>query len=381
MPSGPQLLERKTRQSPLAGSKLLTMPRALIVKLGAIGDVVMTIPGARALYDAGYEIDWVCGEVIAPVLRLYPWIQVIAVNERRLLRQGKFASMRTIAGVWRQLAGKRYDVCATLYYDRRYRLLTMPIRARRKVFLSFNDRATRLLEGRHHTDEYLRILTGRPDGEAPQQVSPVRAESLPPCALPTQEGQPRVVLVPGGAKNLLRDDALRRWPLENYVQLTRMLLAGGCDVVLAGGPDDAWTSQSFAALNVTDVIGKLSLVETLALLDSAAVTVTHDTGPLHLAGITRTAIVAVFGPTDPHGRLPQKENVVALWGGEGFACRPCYDGRDYAMCAHNGCMEQVTPAAVFAEVQHVLAAALGGRQELPQVVLPQHTPLIQLGVQ
>ena len=104
----------------------------------------------------------------------------------------------------------------------------------------------------------------------------------------------------------------------------------------------------------------------------------HDTGPLHLAGITSTAIVAIFGPTDPRGRLPQRSNCVALWGGEGFACRPCYDGRDYAPCEHNGCMRQITPAMAFGEVETLLAARREGRDLLPRVRTPKHTPVATL---
>ena len=354
------------------------MQRALIVKLGAIGDVVMAIPAARALHESGYEIDWMCGDVVAPLLRLYPWIRVIPVSEARLLHRGKVSTMRTLAAAWRQLGRQRYDLCATLYYDRRYRLLTLPVRAKRKISLSLTDRATRLIHGRHHTDEYVRILLGRADEEMPRQVSPAPAERLPPCGLPRVEGKPRVVLVPGGARNLLRDDALRRWPLDNYVELAKRLLEQGREVVLAGGPDDAWTSPAFATMPVRDVIGKMSLVETVALLDSAEVTVTHDTGPLHLASITRTAIVTIFGPTDPRGRLPQVPNAVALWGGEGFACRPCYDGHSYAPCPHNGCMEQVTADMAFDHVQDVLRSVSQGERRRPRVVVPEHTPLVQL---
>jgi len=40
--------------------------RILIVKFGAIGDVIMAIPAVRALYEQGAEIDWVCGQAVAP---------------------------------------------------------------------------------------------------------------------------------------------------------------------------------------------------------------------------------------------------------------------------------------------------------------------------
>ncbi len=380
--------------------------RLLVVKLGAIGDVIMAIPAARgcavqwaaecaaqsaAQSAAGCTVYWIAGEAIAPVLRLYPWIHVIAVNEAKLLRGSTAERLRHMAYLWRTLrrlsAGHApFHLCATLYYDRRYRLLTLPVRADRHIGLSWQNRATRLLPGRHHTDEYARILTGASDGETPHQLAPIPVPlaALPMPPRPLSPQRPRVVLVPAGARNLLRDDALRRWPLLHYVALGEALLGVGCEVVLVGGPEDQWASEAFEGLRRTapdsfaDFIGDLSLVETLSLLNSAAVTVTHDTGPLHLAGITSTAIVTIFGPTDPHGRLPQRANCVALWGGEGFACRPCYDGRDYAPCTHNGCMAQVTPTLVLAQVQALLTARAEGRSLPPRVLTPSHAALVTI---
>ena len=363
--------------------------RLLLLKFGAIGDVVMAIPAAETMHAAGFSVDWVVSEAVAPVLGLYPWINVIPIDEARLLR-GSFAQrLGAMLAFWRTLrrssAQGSYDLCATLYYDRRYRLLTLPVRARRHISLSWQDRATRLLPGRHHTDEYARILSGHPDTETPAQLGPVPAPDLPPNPHARVSGLPRVVLVPAGARNLLRDDALRRWPVEAYVALAEALLLRGYEILLAGGPDDRWASPFFAELaakatpgRFTDLMGSLSLVGTLALLDSADVTVTHDTGPLHLAGITSTAVVALFGPTDPHGRLPQRPDCVALWGGEGFACRPCYDGHDYAPCAHNGCIREVTPAMVLQQVEILLRARAEGPSLPPRVLTPRMLDLLQI---
>lgn len=349
--------------------------RALIVKLGAIGDVIMAIPAAQALRGDGYTIDWLCGETAAPILRLYPWINVLTTDERTILQGSTAQRIRALVRIWRLLRGRSYDLCATLYYDPRYELLTRTTHAGRKLRLDAADRQTTLLAGRHHTDEYARILLNRRDGEMPQHLAPIRPEALPPSSLSSAAQKPRIVIVPAGARNLLRDDALRRWPIESYVDLASALLHHGYEVVLSGGPDDTWASDAFRSMPVIDTIGKSSLLETLSLLNSADVTVTHDTGPLHLAGITSTAIVAIFGPTDPRGRLPQRENCVALWGGEGFACRPCYDGRDYAPCKHNGCVRQITSPMVMAEIDRLLAARSEGRNILPRIVVPEHTPI------
>jgi heptosyltransferase-2 len=352
--------------------------RLLLVKFGAIGDVVMTIPGAYAMHRAGYAVEWLCGEAVAPILGLYPWIHRIVVDDRKLLHGSAVEKLLAMYGLWRRLPKSSYDVCATLYYDSRYKLLTLPVRAKRKVVLSKLDRATRLLPGRHHTDEYARILLGRDDEETPSQLMPVRAEGLPENPLPRVARKRRIVVVPAGARNTMRDDALRRWPVESYFAVAQALIAQGHEVVLAGGPEDLWASVDFSGLPVTDLIGRLSLLEMLALLDSADVMVTHDTGPLHMAGLTSTAIVTIFGPTDPRGRLPQRANCVALWGGEGFACRPCYDGRDYADCSHNGCIRQITPPMVLEQIATLLTAVAESRERLPQVIVPEHSPLVSI---
>jgi heptosyltransferase-2 len=353
------------------------MARALIIKFGAIGDVVMAIPAACALHHQGMEIHWVCGQAVAPLLACYPWIQTIIVDDRALLTGSKAAQLRTLASLWKTLSGRRYDLCATLYYDPRYALATFPIRAGRKVLLSQTGRDARLLPGRHHTDECARILLGIKDGVRETSLAPVRPQGLPPSPIPRAQGQVRIVLAPAGARNMMRDDALRRWPVDRYAGLALELLALGHSVLLIGGPDDLWAAAAFAGLQVTDCIGKLTILETVAILEDSDVLVTHDTGPLHLGGITSVGIVSIFGPTDPRGRIPQRADVVALWGGEGFACRPCYDGRDYAPCENNACMQQVTVAMVREQVTAVLEQRRNGSRP-PRVVSPASTVTAKL---
>jgi heptosyltransferase II len=350
------------------------MSRVLIVKFGAIGDVIMALPAAHALHKEGVDIDWVCGATVAPLLACYPWIHTIVADERGILKGSPIRRLKAIMSLWQLIGGKKYELCVTLYYDARYRLLTLPVRASRKLMLSKTEREMRLLPGRHHTDEYARILLGLKDEERSVGLAPVRTEVLPKSPLARVGGETRVVLAPGGAKNMMRDDSLRRWPAERYVELAQKLIADGFRIVLIGGPEDGWVIPLFAGLDVENSIATLSLPQTLALLNESDVLVTHDTGPLHLAGITRVGIVSVFGPTDPRGRLPQRADAVAIWGGEGFACRPCYDGRDFAPCKNNGCMQQVSVEMVLSEVKAVIEQRRNGSQP-PRIVTPVSTVL------
>lgn len=333
--------------------------RVLIVKFGAIGDVVMALPAVHALHQQGDEIDWVCGLSVAPLLACYPWIRTIVVDDRALLTGGKVAQVRALMSLWRMLAGRRYKLCATLYYDRRYRWLTLPVRAERKVMLSTAMRTAKLLPGRHHTDEYARIVLGLEDDLRPTSRMPIRPERLPVSPLQGKKAAVRIALVPAGAGNMLRQQILRRWPSENYAALARTMLERGWEVVLLGGPDDGWVRSYFEGIAVVDRIGEFSLPQVISACDDCDAVVSHDTGPLHLAGLSRARVVALFGPTDPGNFMPRRPGLVGIWGGEGFACRPCYDGRNFAPCTSNGCMQQITVEMVMTQLDELLAGAAG----------------------
>jgi heptosyltransferase-2 len=70
---------------------------------------------------------------------------------------------------------------------------------------------------------------------------------------------------------------------------------------------------------------------------------------MHLAFLARTPTIALFGPTRPTERLPHDVRARMLWGGAHLACRPCYDGRDYAPCPNNVCIQAIRPADVVSE--------------------------------
>ena len=330
--------------------------RALIVKFGQIGDVIMAVPAARSLYDAGYEVNWVCGKAARPLLACYSWINVVSVDDRAIVRGSLTERLRAIGAFWRLVLPTRYDLCATLYYDRRYHLITLPIRARRKIALSATGRTETLIPGRHHTDEYERVLLNREDGYLPRSAGPVRPDTLPPSPLPIAGAERRIMLAPGGTSNLMGEQVLRRWPVTSYVLLAQQILQRGWELVLMGGPEDAWVRPYFDGVPFTDCIGTLSLPEVISACDSCDAVITHDTGPLHMAGLSSACLLGIFGPTDPATRVPRRPGALGIWGGQDFACRPCYDGRDFAPCQFNGCMHQVTPDRVLRELDRALEA-------------------------
>jgi heptosyltransferase II len=363
----------------------LANKKALIVKFGQIGDVIMAIPAVRALFEKGFEIHWVCGRAVQPLLECYSWINLIPADDKAILFGSSIERARNIARLWGKIAFREFDLCATLYYDHRYRLLTLPVRARRKLSLSQRTRETTLIAGRHHTDEYARVLLEMEDTCREHSTAPIRPDRLPPSPLSEKVAQQRIAIVAGGVQHLIREQAqsrqpqqtLRRWPIESFVALVRRLLDRGWEVLLLGGPEDGWVRPYFQGLVVTDCIGSLSLPEVISVCDSCDAVISHDTGPLHLAGLSRACLVGIFGPTDAATRVPRRPFSSGIWGGQGFACRPCYDGRDFAPCRFNGCMHQVTPELVLRELDAQLSDRSRGVSSAWQIVFPDTAAPIQ----
>ena len=175
--------------------------------------------------------------------------------------------------------------------------------------------------------------------------------------LPADPATPLVAITPGGARNVARENALRRWPLERYAALARSLRASGCRVVTVGDAGDAWVRGAFAPGEVIDLVGRTDLPQLVAVFRRCAAVVAHDSGPMHLARLAGAPVVALLGPTPPAMFFRPDQRSLVLWPGAALPCAPCYDGLDFAPCADNRCMQMIDVDDVVARVQAVLAAA------------------------
>ena len=331
----------------------------LFIKLGAVGDVVMALPAIIAAHKTldHVRITWVCGSSVKPLLASVDGIdEIVEVNDQRLLRGNVFEKIYEVIHLWYKLAGRVFDTVATGHGDARYQMLSWGIRARaRRTFSNTSRRWP--VPGRYHGSEYVRLLTGNLEPGRTDLVFPTIAAMLPTHLLDAKDlNRNVVVLVPGGARNLLADDAVRRWPVSKYVALAKKLVAANYLVLIAGGAGDEWVSSEFQGIEIKNLIGQTSLLELIGLFQSCQVVVTHDSGPMHLAIMARTKLVALFGPTNPYEKvLPDYPGVRVLWGGRELSCRPCYDGKSYANCSNNLCLADISEDKVFGVITEVLS--------------------------
>jgi ADP-heptose:LPS heptosyltransferase len=116
--------------------------------------------------------------------------------------------------------------------------------------------------------------------------------------------RPYVMLVPGGSEH--RPE--KRWPVERYSELARILYSRGFDVVIIGGPTEAELAHIIqrAAPSARDLTGRTDFARIAMLGARAALAVGNDTGPLHLAAAGGAPTIVLFSrASDPKLSAPR----------------------------------------------------------------------------
>ncbi|MEP6851597.1 MAG: glycosyltransferase family 9 protein [bacterium] len=177
------------------------------------------------------------------------------------------------------------------------------------------------------------------------------AGSLPvPFVAPAERA--RMTVVHPGAKA-----ASRRWPPRRYMEVARALAADGHEVVVTGGPGEEELAGEVAKAAGVGLRTGLSLDRLLALIASARLVISGDTGVAHIASAYRTPSVVMFGPVSPQlWGPPADPRHQALW-----PAAPDYRGDPHA-ARTDPVLLQITVTDVLASVPQSLAAAAPGNQ-------------------
>jgi ADP-heptose:LPS heptosyltransferase len=130
--------------------------------------------------------------------------------------------------------------------------------------------------------------------------------------------RPYVIFVPGGSVH--RPE--KRWPVEKYSELARILYSRGFDVVVVGGPQETDLAHTIqrAVPRARDLTGRTDFARIAVLGAKAALAVGNDTGPLHLAAAGGAPTIVLFSKASdpalsaPRGRVAilRAENLADL---------------------------------------------------------------------
>lgn len=346
-----------------------------MIRLGAVGDVVRTLPAASALRAAfaGSQICWLVEPASASLLRGQPWLDEVLVFPREELRDA-LARGRPLrlARAWRRFArelrSRRFELVVDFHSILKSGLLASASGARRRatyarpyarelawLFASERaaldpPRASRF----ERNDALVRFLAvAAPAARTPLSIEPEAAARM---ERELAGAPPAVVVHPGTSDSTPH----KRWTPEGYAAVARGLRdAEGVATLVSVGP--ARDDRAFAEAVVKAAEGAASLApptpglgDLAALFARSRLYVGSDTGPLHVASLVGTPVVQLLGPTDPVENAPwpgTPSRTVRL----PLACSPCRRGCDAAPC-----MRRLPAGEVLAAARELLATGAPG---------------------
>jgi lipopolysaccharide heptosyltransferase I len=300
--------------------------RALIVRLGALGDIVHAIPVAAALRRAipQVEIDWLVSARHREILDVVTVVnRLIVVNDRSSAQGG-----RSLVGAVRDMRARRYDLAFDLQGLIKSAALARLSGARRVIgfsrhylreplarffYTQCHDPGGAGLYARAELRHVVRINLGllEPLGVAAGRPEfPIRATpSAVADRMRTETGGRYALVNPGAAW------PNKRWPPPRFAALARALRErGGLRSVVLWGPGERQIGEAIVAQSGGAAVlsPQTTIADLVALARGAEVMVSGDTGPTHVAAAVGTPVVGIYGPTRPSRNGPWSPDDVAV---------------------------------------------------------------------
>jgi heptosyltransferase-2 len=347
---------------------------SLVVQTSFLGDLVLTTPLIAELARRG-PVDVVATPAAAPLLANNPSVREVIRYDKRGDETGLFGLFRAARSLRARATrdtGRRArrvpDVAYLAQGSVRSAMLALLAGVRERVgFDTSSGRAlyTRRVPYRpelHHAERLW--LLGAPDGarataaQLRPRVFPGDADVSAVDALLADaghaSGETLVALAPGSIW------PTKRWPY--FPELAAALARRGRIVIVGSSADRELADVVVAAAGARraiDATGRLTLLASAELIGRAAVLVTNDSAPQHLASAMGTATVTIFGPTVPEFGFGPLAPHSAAAGHPELDCRPC-DRHGPRRCplGHWRCMRELPVERIARLVDNVLPLTL-----------------------
>lgn len=325
----------------------------LVIKFGAIGDVILIVPSLRLLRNnfPDAHISVLIGQESKGILKNCPYIDELILYDKKSRDKG-LKGMLKIARVLRR---KNFDMSVDFQNNRTSHAISwlgaIPQRIgydNGKFSFFLNKRIKYLKIRATPLDEQFRILksagldtTGasRYLETWPSKDDFLYIERLLKNAW-VSDSQVLVGMNIGSSPRW----ETKRWPLKKFAKLSDMLAEKDIRVVLTGAADAANATKDFMDITGTkpvNAVGQTSVGQLGALIKRCRVFITGDSAPLHIASSVSTDFIALFGPTDPARHFEPNEKGIVIR--KDIKCSPCYKSK----CRNNKCMENISVEEVY----------------------------------
>lgn len=325
----------------------------LIVRPDGIGDLILSLPVASQLRQLlpGVKIGFLTNPITAPILERHPdidYVRTVRVTDPSRTLRAAFSGGVDAAiflKPFRRLMWAAYVVRVPIRVATGFRWYSLL--ANRRVFEHRSDFM------RHESDYNVEMLKGL-------GLSP-RAVNMPRLRMTEEERvvgehhwaslpRPRVVVHPGGR-------SARRWRPEHFRDLAIRLAQHGYGIVLTGNDREQVEferdilSATVVPAGISNLMGRLSIRELMAVIANAHVVVSGATGPAHLGAAVGTPVVSLFDP--------RRNNLPVRWKplGRGLVLRPDVPTCDKCIgeiCPYWDCLDRLTLNHVETAVGHIV---------------------------
>lgn len=273
-----------------------------IVRLSALGDVTHAVPVLRAIQQQWPQtrITWICARLEHKLLSVLEGVRFVVID--------KNSGWSGYLQLRRELAGERFDVMLQMQTSARANFTGACVRADIKLgwdrfrardfhrlFMTHSIPETRQehqLQGHLSFARSIGLDVKEPNWNFP--VSP-EAEAFAQAHLPDKQ---RILVISPCSSH-----ARRNWNVQGYAAVADYAIERHCmAVVLSGGPTELEQHTGLAIEqamknDVTNLIGKDTLQQLVAVLKRADLVLTPDAGPSHLANALGTAVIGLHAST------------------------------------------------------------------------------------
>lgn len=341
--------------------------RILIIRLSAIGDVVMATPVAKAIKAASPEdhIVWLVEDTALEVLTGNPSIDEVVVWPKKrwksLAKEGRFDVLfKEFRSFVSELRKRKFDLALDLQGLLKSAVWAYLSGARLRVGLASREGSGLLMsrvvpreqDQSRISSEYLHLVIslGIEPGDFRMQVFVGEREERFAHEFQKARGlsDGYAVLCPFTTR------PQKHWLDDRWAELVeRLSPVQGLPAVVLGAAGDAASARRIESLAGGDIInmaGRTTIKEAAAIIRRASLLIGVDTGLTHMAIAFGVPVVALFGSTRPYTDTASESAAVVY---KKMDCSPC--SRKPVCEGRFECMEAITTGDVMKAVSDVLA--------------------------
>ena len=281
--------------------------KALVIKLGALGDVFLMLGGIEDVSNhVNGKVDVLTTRAYAKIFQKSPFVDRVFIDERK----SKF-NIKYLYQLRKQLNSAHYDLVVDFQNSNRtlfYRKWLLPKSkwcqsgtVSPDEFKSNNTSSRELAKFEFQLESY-GINTKNLLNPSLEWLADDQGLSF------DELRGPLIILLPGSSKK----HSYKIWP--HYAELAKNLLSHGFDVFVVPGPEDMDLCQSLPGKLMLSKEGKwLNFFQLASLLLHADFVVGNDSGPTHLAASLKVKGLALFGSKTAKYSNNMKRNAMDVW--------------------------------------------------------------------